>query len=182
MKYKFSLSQFVAAIAFVFIISDNLNEAEKYVNISPSSPAASWCRFLFDLFSLKKIKSPTTFLQIRHFLEMTVYYLLLADNFLFIDILLKNMNKLSDVNLDAEKLIGYGYLNFGMPDEAERFLKNATKRNKLDGEIYFMLGRLYCMKNNFLEAMNMLQNANLLLKEHVPTKELIEVVREKLSV
>ena len=170
-----------AGVAFVFIILANLNEAKKYLKDSSLSPAASWCQFLFELFSTKKIKKLPPFLQTRHFLEMTVYYLLLAENDLFIEILLKNLNRLIDSNLDSEKLIGCAYLNFGKLDEAEKFFINATKRNQLDGEIYFMLGKLYVMKNNYLAAMDMLQNANLLLNEHMPTKKLIEKVELKLS-
>lgn len=168
-------------VAFTLIVQNKLQEANSILINASNSPASSWCHFLIELFGgQKQIKRMPSFLVVRHFLELTVYYLLLNKNTPFVLAILQNLNKLLEINLDSEKLIGYAYFSFGDLDYALKLLINASKRNNLDGEIFFMLGRLYIMKNNYHEAMSMLHNAQLLLPEHYPTQVLIESIRTKI--
>lgn len=168
-------------VAFTLIIQDRLQEAGSILIDANNSPASFWCHFLIELFSeQKQIKHVPSFLVVRHFLELTVYYLLLNKSTPLVLAILKNLNKLLEINLDSEKLIGYAYFSFGDLDYALKLLINASKRNNLDGEIFFMLGRLYIMKKNYHEAMSMLHNAQLLLPEHYPTQVLIESIRTKI--
>lgn len=185
---KFELSQnayvkgnnFVSAV-FVLILMNKLEEARVLLKKTPASSASFWCTFLIDLFSQNVIiKKYPSFFMIRHYMEFTVYNLLLSNNSLFIQLLLKNLNKLLSINLDAEKLIGYAYFHFGKFDEAIKFLMNSLKRDQYDGELYFNLGQIYYMKNNFYESLSMLTNAQLLLPDHYATKLLIKKVQSKL--
>lgn len=184
-KFELARSAYIKAnntpaVAFTLIVVGKLQEASGIMSSANDSPAKCWCNFLIDLFSEKKqIRKRPSFLVVRHFLELTVYYLLIAKNNLYIQILLERMNVLLQINLDSEKLIGYGFLNYGELDQALKYLQNASRRNHLDGEIFFMLGRLYIMKNMYQEAMSMLQNAQVLLPEHYPTMELIERIKSK---
>ena len=169
-------------IAFVLILGGKLNEANNILISSNKSSAALWCNFLVDIFSEKwVVKQWPSFLVIRQFLEFTVYYLLLAKRTDFINLLLKKLNKLLDINIDSEKLIGYAYFHFGEIDQSIEFLKNAIKRNRFDGEIYFVLGQIYLLKNTLYEALAMLENAKLFLPHHLPTEELLEKIRIKVQ-
>lgn len=166
-------------VAFILILLGKLDEAKNILMNTNQSPATIWCNFLIDLFSEKKIKSYPSFLFIRHFLEFTVYYLLLAKKVNYIELIFKNLNKLSDMNLDSEKLIGYAYFHYGEVDEAIKILNSSIEKNQFDGEVYFILGQAYLMRGAPFEALAMLENAQLLLPHHVPTKELLEETRAK---
>ena len=168
--------------AFVSILTGDIESAKKLLMNAKPSPASNWCRFLISVFSgTNRFVSPPSFLTIRHFLEMTVYYLLLACNHKYLELLLKSLNKLMDVNLDSEKLVGYAYFHFGDLVKSSDFLYSALKKNDMDGEIYYMLGRLYVFKEEYGRALNMLEKARLLLDDHAPTKELIEIVKTKIK-
>lgn len=184
-KFELARSAYLKAanipgVAFTLIIAGNIQEASGIMSSAKDSSLASWCNFLIDIFSEKKqIRRSPSLLMVRHFLELTVYYLLLAKNNTCIEMVFRKMNMFLEINLDAEKLIGYAFLNYGELDQALKLLQSAAKRNHLDGEIFFMLGRLYIMKNMYQEAMSMLQNAQVLLPEHYPTVELIETIKSK---
>lgn len=169
-------------VAFTLIILGEIEQAALILADANGSPAINWCSFLVNLFSNKtKVTSYPSFLEIRHFLEFTVYYLLLAKKENFINLLLDKMMKLLDINLDAEKLIGFAYFHFGEVDKGIEFLNNAIKRNQFDGEIYFVLGQAYLTKNSLHEALAMLENAKLFLPHHYPTKDLLEKVKSKID-
>ncbi|MBI3590223.1 MAG: hypothetical protein HY094_02455 [Candidatus Melainabacteria bacterium] len=166
--------------SFALILLNKLDDAKSLLKDVNESPASLWCNFLIELFSRKKdIKLPS-FFMIRQFMEFTVYCLLLSNNNQFIQLLLDKLDKLLKINLDAEKLIGYAYLNFGMLDESINFLNRALKRDSLDGEIYFKLGQIYFLKKDFYQSLNMLNNAQLLLPGHYATKVLLEKVSSHL--
>lgn len=185
-KFDISKSAYIKAnnmtgYAFILILFKELKEAKEALKKADPSPASLWCNFLIDLFSNKKIlfRWPS-FFTVRHFLEFTVYYLLLAENHDFVQILVKNLNKLLEINTDSEKFVGYAYFHFGNLDEALIYLNNSIQRNQFDGEIYFVLGQLYLMKHSPQEALAMLENAKLFMPEHVPTKDLIEKAKSML--
>ena len=183
-KFELAKNAYIKAknsigIAFTLILLRELSEASNVLSNADASPAKNWFTFLLGLFMEKNTAEKwPTFLNIRHFLEFTVYYLLLSKNSYYIELLLKKLNELLDINLDSEKLIGYAYLNSGTLDEAKTFLENALMRNPVDGEIHFMLGKLYFMKNCLHEALNVLESARLLLPEHLPIKELLEKTKK----
>ena len=171
----------MVGVAFTLILMGSLDDANSYLQKVNKSPAKMWCEFLIDIFTEKpRIKSWPSFLQIRHFLEFTVYYLLLSKQYIFIDLLVKSLKKLLDLNMDSEKYIGYAYLSYGDVDQALKYMNSSIKRNKLDGELYFMLGKAHIMKNNFQGALSMLENAKSLLPNHYPTRLLLEHVKQKL--
>ncbi len=160
----------------------DLASSELYLNKLSLSPASIWCRFLFELFSVEnKVKTWTKYFVIRQFMEFTVYCLLLYKNNDYVQLLIKNLNKLSKINSDSEKLIGYAHFQFGLLDEAILFLSKALKRDKFDGEIYYKLGQIYVAKNQLKEALAALENAKLFLPDHYATKALIEKINSSLK-
>ena len=186
-KFDLSKSAYLNAgnqegVVFISILLNKLEEAKDLLSKTVSSPANQWCNFLIELFSeQKRIKSWPSFFMIRHFMEFTVFCLLLSQNTRFIQVLFKNLNRLLMINQDTEKLIGYAYSHFGKFDEAIKLLNNAASRDQFDGEIYYRLAKIYLLKNNPIDALSMLQNAELFLPEHYPTKVLTEKVRLKLQ-
>ena len=181
-KDAYTKSNNLAALAFVLILTGDVVEANKIITNLTSSPVKAWCVFLTEINSGERVNKYPGYLLIRHFLEMTVYYLLLAKNHNLIQLTLKHLNKLLNINFDSEKFIGYAYFNFGDLDQALVFLNNSLKRNQMDGEVYFMLGKLYYSKDDYKGALDMLENAEILLPEHVPTKDLIDKVKNKVKV
>ena len=162
-------------VAFSLILLKEIQKAKEVLISALDSPAKFWCEFLAELFSEKKsIKKWPSFFEIRHFIELTVYLLLKSKNQSYINVLLKNLNKLLDINLDSEKLIGYAYFHFGDLENALCLLNNSIKRNPYDGEIYFVLGKLHLQKGSVHDALAMLENAHLFLPDHAPTKELLD--------
>lgn len=170
-----------AAHAFTLIILKKLDDARNLLNCINQSPLTLWCDFLIGIFSKKACIKWPTFLFIRHFLEFTIYQLLLSNNQNYIHLLLDKLNKLLEINLDSEKYIGYAYFHFGLLDAAINHLNNSIKRNEFDGEIYFYLGQIYLQKNQPHEALAMLENAKLFMPQHLPTKELFEKTKDFLS-
>lgn len=175
-------SENMPGAAFVLILMEKLEDAKKtLINVS-DSPASIWCRFLIDIFSENKHLSQwPSFFAIRHFMELTIYCLLISNNYKFIQFLVKNTNKLVQINPDAEKLIGYAYFQYGKYDDAIKLLTNSIKRDQYDGEIYYKLGQIYCLKNEPYEALAVLNNAKLFLPDHYPTKVLLEKVEAMIS-
>lgn len=189
-KYDLAQMAYIKAnnscgIAFTLILQNKLEEASNILTKSKSkikSPAISWCTFLIELFSCQKhISKWPSFLLIRNFLEFTFYHLLLSKNAEYMNLILNNLNKFHETNLDSEKLIGYAYFHFGDNERALQLLNNALKRNQFDGEIYFVLAQVYLKMNSLQESMTMLENAKLFLGEHYPTFSLIEQVKSLLS-
>ncbi len=166
--------------AFALIMSDKPNEAKALLDISESAPVTLWCNFLYDVFSSKAIRQWPSFLGIRHFMELTVYSLLLSKKTHLINLLFKRTNKLLDINIDTEKYIGYAYYHYGDIDQSIKFLKTSLRRNRTDGEIYFTLGQIYNSRNDLKEALSMLENAKTFMPNHYPTNELLKKVKEKL--
>ena len=82
------------AASLALIVLDNLDEASKLLLKCPKSPPSTWCNFLIDVFNEKAIKQWPSFLEIRHFMELTVYSLLLGKRHYFISLLLKRLNRL----------------------------------------------------------------------------------------
>lgn len=176
-NFCFSKAGNLTGVAFSLIMLDKLEEANKVLANLPKTPPSTWCKFLVDVFSEKGVREWPSFLEIRHFMELTVYSMLLAKRHYYIALLLKRLNKLLDINLDSEKLIGYAYFHYGLLDDSIKFLKSSLRKNRTDGEIYFVLGQIYFQQNNINESISMLENAKLFLPEHLPTKELLEKVK-----
>jgi tetratricopeptide (TPR) repeat protein len=169
------------AASLALIALDDLDEASKLLLKCPKSPPSTWCNFLIDVFNEKAIKQWPSFLEIRHFMELTVYSLLLGKRHYFISLLLKRLNRLLDINIDSEKLIGYAYFHYGDLDNAIKFLKSSIRKNRTDGEIYFVLGQISLEKGDLKESLSMLENAKTLLANHYPSKKLYEEVKAALS-
>lgn len=183
LSYKCYLnSENLPGAAFVLILMKKLDDAEKILINASMSPACNWCKFLIDLFLEKEpLNQCPSFFAIRHFMELTVYCLLMSNNCKFIQLLVKNMNKLMKINPDAEKLTGYAYFHFGKYDDAIKLLNNSIKKDQYDGEIYYKLAQIYYLKNEPYEALSMLNNAQLFLPDHYPTKVLLEKVEAMIS-
>ena len=178
-KFDLSKSSFGIAgnhigISFLMIITDKLNDADYELSKAADSPPKRWCMFLFELFSGKKISNWPTFLEIRHFLEFTIYYLLRIKNQAFIDKLLLVLNKLLFANPDSEKYFAYAYCNVGEITKAVELLKNTLKRDKCDGEAYFKLGEIYLSLNQKKQALEMLEKAQMFFPNHLVLNELVE--------
>ena len=177
-RNTYNKAENLSGVALSLILQKEIEKAKEVLTKTPDSPAKFWCTFLTELFSQNKnIKTWPSFLEIRHFMELTVYLLLKSKNQDYITLLIKNLKKLLDINLDSEKHIGYAYFHFGDLNSALSFLNNSIKRNSQDGEIYFVLGKLYLQKGSPHDALAMLENARLLLPDHVPTRELLERVK-----
>ena len=171
-----------AGTAFSLILQKEIQKAKEVLINTSNSPAKFWCEFLTELFSeSKNIKKWPPFFTIRQFLELTVYLLSRSKNQHYISLLIKSLNKLLDINLDSEKFIGYAYFHSGDLENALLFLNNAIKRNPYDGEIYFILGKLYLQKGSPHDALAMLKNASLYLPDHAPTKELLERTKSSIE-
>ncbi len=167
-----------AGASFTLILLNEPEEAELILRDVNKSPAFYWCQFLIDLFVNGYIKKHyPSFFQIRHFLEMTVYHLLLAHRVEVVELLISNLDELLKINLDAEKLIGFAFYSYGNLDRAIHLLKNSLQRDQYDGEIYFKLGQIYLSKNDLHDAMSMFSSAQLLLPGHYPTKMLLEKIK-----
>ena len=180
--FMFSKAANYTSMAFLNIIKGDINKAKEFLNKSPGSSLFYWCRFLIDLFTDKLfLRRSPSLLQIRHYLEITIYYLLIANNKLFIDILKSETKNLIKLNIDTEKFIGYAYFHFGDLDTAVKYLNQAIQRNQYDGETYYVLANVYVKKKEYYLAAAMLENAGLLLPEHNPTKLLKEKVAKKLK-
>ncbi len=172
----------IEGIIFASIIMRDLESSESYLNKLSLSPASIWFRFLFELFSVgNKVKTWPKYFTIRQFMEFTVYCLLLYGNNDYVQLLIKNLNKLSKINSDSEKLVGYAYFQFGLLDEAILFLSKALKKDKFDGEIYYKLGQIYFAKNQLKDALGALQNAELFLPDHFATKVLTKKINSSLK-
>ena len=173
-KNAYTKAENIPGVAFTLILLGDLKAAKLAIANAQPSPVTNWCNFLIELFSEGNVKKLPLFFTLQHFLEFTVYHLLLANRQDFLDLLLKNLDKLLQVNLDSEKIVGKAYFHFGKLDEALKFLNLALKRNQYDGEVFFVLGQLHMQRNQFREALSMLHNALVFLPEHYPTKMLIE--------
>jgi len=186
-KFELARNTYIKAnnlpgVTLSFILQKEIQKAKEVLVNTPDSPAKFWCEFLTELFAEEEsIQKWPSFFEIRNFLELTVYLLLRSNNQKYIDLFIKNLNKLLDKNLDSEKFIGYAYFHFGDLDNALSLLNNSIKRNSYDGEIFFVLGQLYLKKGSPYDSLAMLENAQLLLPEHTPTKELLERVKAMLS-
>lgn len=171
-----------AGAAFSIIMKGDIDKAKDILNNASNSSFVEWCKFLLDLFSGKLfLKKCPTFLQIRHYLEITVYYLLIAGNKSFVDILKNELNNLILINIDAEKFVGCAYFHFGDLKEAIKYLNQSIQRNCYDGETYFVLANVYEKQKDYYLAASMLESAALLLPEHSPTQLLREQIRKKLE-
>lgn len=180
-KTAYTTSKNFEDTAFVLMLMKDLDGAEKTLLSVDLTPLGVWVRFLIDIFLNKSPKNWPSYFAIRHFMEFTIYCLLLSKNNDYIQLILKKLNKLLEINPDAEKFIGYAYFHFGLFEEAIKFLKNSLKRDQLDGEIYYALGQIYLFMKNYNESMSMLANAQLLLPTHYATKLLIEKVQLLMS-
>ncbi len=168
--------------AFTLILLKKIEEAKEALILTEDSQAKLWCEFLIELFTEKNnIQKWPGYFTIRHFLESTFYLLLKSTNEGYINLLIKISNELLDINPDSEKYIGYAYVNFEDLHSATPFLERALKRNSYDGEIYFVLGKALFNKGLLPNALAMLENARLLLPEHMPTKMLLEEVKASLK-
>ena len=181
-KTAYSKSFCLESLCFVQILLKELDEAQSVLAKLSESPATLWCNFLIEVFSKKqKTTNMPSFFTIRHFMEFTVFYLLLSGNQPYIDLLMNNFDKLVKINTDVEKLVGYAYLNYGDLTSAIFFLNNSLNREKFDGEIYYKLGKIYYMKGLYHDSLAMLHNAQIVLPYHYPTKALMEKVLIRLS-
>ncbi len=181
-KFKLAANTYLmtdnpAGTAFSYVLLKEIDKAKQILATTPDSPAKFWCQYLCELFSGHSVKNYPSFLEIRHFLEVTVYLLLRSNNQPYINLIIKNLKKLLDINVDSEKLVGYAYFHFGDLNNAELLLKNSVKRSAYDGEVFFMLGKLYLQKGLVSNALSMLENSSLLLPEHYPTQELLKKVK-----
>ncbi len=184
-KFELAQNAYVKAnnlpgVVFVLILKGNLDEATNTLLKALPSPAASWCRFLIELFSGVRVTKWPSFLLIRHFLEFTVYHLLLAKQEKYINILLNNLNRLLRDNLHCEKLIGLAYFHYGDLDGALTHFHKSLQHDQQDGELYFFLGQLYLERKQIFEAVAALENAHLLSPDHTPTAELLEQTKLQL--
>ena len=181
-KDSFLNAQNLPSAAFCSILLDKFSFANELLNKSEDSSAKLWCQFLLDMFSSdKKNKHIPSFLAIRHYLEFTVYTLLVLNKHEYIQLIIKNLNSLLEINNDAEKFIGYAYLHFNLCDEAIKYIRNSIKRNQQDGEAHFVLGQLYFMKNDLNTALSYLNIANLFLPDHYPTQILLRKINNSLK-
>jgi len=158
-------------VVFCSILLKNLEEAENLLIQADKSSAKNWCMFLIELFKgniNKRIKP--TFFQIRHFLELTVYHLLVLQNNEYLNCILSELENLSEINLDSKKAIAAAYFHAGKLDIAQSIFMSLANENQYDGEIFFNLGQIHLQKNNYQEAVSMFMNALLLLPEHYPSK------------
>ena len=163
------------------ILMNSINDSIDILNKTENSPMRSWLAFLLEVFSgSKTVKEYPTFLMIRHFTEFTVYYLLRYKLQIYLELFKGYVNKLSKINLDIEKFIGYAYFNAGYLNDAIKILNNVLKYDKFNGEVYFKLGHILYIKKDYYNSLAMLQNALLLLPEHYPTKILIGSLNEML--
>ncbi len=184
-KFELAQNSYVKAnnlpgVAFALILKGNLDEANNTLLKALPSPAASWCRFLIELFSGARVTKWPSFLLIRHFLEFAVYHLLLARQEKYISILLSNSNRLLRDNLHCEKLIGLAYFHYGDLDGALTHFHKSLQHDQQDGELYFFLGQLYLERKQIFEAVAALESAHLLSPDHTPTTELLEQTKLKL--
>lgn len=171
--HSFSKAGSRIGISFLMILMNKLDDATKELLNTNDSPFKRWCIFLVELFSGKRVDNWTTFLEIRHFLEFTVYYLLLIKNQEFIDKILSVVNKLTYINSDSEKYIAYAYFNFGRINEAITMLNNVLRRDKYDGEAYYKLGEIYLSLNQKKQAIEMLEKAKIFFPSHIPLNTLL---------
>lgn len=177
-KFSLSKSSFIRAnnlsgASYVSLIQGNLNEAKETLIRANESPAKLWCEFLIDIYSGKNldIRYPS-FLGIRHFLETTIYYSLLAKNNILIQLIKDKLNQLLEINIEALKFIGNAYLNFGDLDSALLIYKDSILKNQFDAEVYYFKAKIFYEKNDLENAMSMLDTAIFLMPEHALSKKL----------
>ena len=176
------LAQNICGEALALILDGKISEAKLKLKDETPSPARNWCYFLSEvLLNSLFITHWPSHLQIRHFMENTVYYLLVAKKDVYINKIFGKLDKLLQINQDSEKYIGYAYFHYGELDKSLDLLINSAKRNQYDGEIYFVLGQLYYAKHEYWDALSMLENAALFLPEHYPTKMLKEKILQKIK-
>ena len=169
------------AVAFTHLMLNNLEQARDILKNSSESVAYLWCRFLLELFTTKgNVIHWPGLLSIRQFLEITAYYLLLADNNEGIQLLLGKLNKLIEINSESEKYIGYAYYHLGKYEEAIKLLNSTIKINQFDGEPYLFLGKIYEKQGKNVEALNMYVNAKILLPSHYPVEELVNKIKAQI--
>ncbi len=180
-KSAYEKADNLPGIAFTLILLGNLIEAKNILLKSEPSPASNWGIFLVDLFAGAKIKKWPSLLLIRHFLEFTVYHLLLAKKYEYIEQLNKNLKRLLQTNLHSEKLIGLAYFHYGDLEKAIIHFNNSLQHDNYDGELYFFFGQLYLELNRLEDAITMLERAHSLTPDHSPTKELLEKIKKQFS-
>ena len=177
-KSAYEKANNLPGIAFTLILLGNLIEAKNTLFKSDTSPASNWGNFLIDLFSGIQIKKWPSLLLIRHFLEFTIYHLLLAKRFDYIEQITKNLRKLTQINLHSEKFIGLAYFHYGDLEKALKHFTNSQHHDNYDGELYFFFAQLYLKLNKPNDALSMLEIAYSLIPDHYPTKVLLEKVKQ----
>ncbi|OGI19426.1 MAG: hypothetical protein A3B68_03775 [Candidatus Melainabacteria bacterium RIFCSPHIGHO2_02_FULL_34_12] len=180
--YAHQYSNNLPGYAFVLILNNQYQEAKDVLEKANKSPAYYWSLFLLELVTPKsKVKHLPTFLQIRHFLEFTVYQIIILKRYNLLEKIFIILPDLLEINTDCEKFVGYAYYRTGYIEDAIFYLKLSLARNQYDGEIYYRLGEIYLSNNEPFEALSMLTNAQLLLPDHHPTKLLIEKTKQLIS-
>ncbi|MBI3308645.1 MAG: hypothetical protein HYZ79_04665, partial [Candidatus Melainabacteria bacterium] len=102
------LAQNICGEALALILDGKISEAKLKLKDETPSPARSWCYFLSEvLLNSLFITHWPSHLQIRHFMENTVYYLLVAKKDVYINKIFGKLDKLLQINQDSEKYIGY---------------------------------------------------------------------------
>lgn len=177
-KKCYLISQVKDGIAFILILQGKLNEATEVLNICEDSSFKLWLYFLIKLFTYgEKINLYPQFFMIRNYLEFTFYHLLKINNKNYIDLLLINLNKFNDVNLDSEKYIGCAYLHHSNADQAIQHFEHLLLTSKYDYELYFYLAQAFLSKKDYFNAVSMLECSQALMSDHFPTADLLEKVK-----
>lgn len=112
----------------------------------PEDTAIVWGKVILGIFD-QKLEAIPSFLQVRNFLETTLYYLFKAKQDDFAYKLVGAKEFFADCNIEAYKYIGKILMENNHEDLALEYFDKATDVVPQDYEAYFYLGELYLRKD-----------------------------------
>lgn len=160
------------------LMGDKLAAREIWYS-AEDNPAIAWGKTLLGIID-QKLEAIPTFLQVRNFAEMTLYYLFESNQIDFAHKLVCAKEFLADCNVESYKYIGRVLMYMDEYDDlAYDYLERAIDEIPTDAEAHFQMGEWYMKHEKFESALRCYRRILELNPYHTPAKKKIAQIEKR---
>lgn len=156
------------------LLGDKLSARKIWYSAEENS-AILWGKVLLGILD-QKLEAIPTFLQVRNFAEMTLYYLFKAGQVDYAIKLISAKDFLADCNIESYKYIGRVLMDNDEEELAFDYMNKAIEVIPQDYEAYFYLGELYSRWGNTQRAIDAYNQVISLNPYHTPTRKILKKI------